>query len=327
MKHIFIINPFSGLVDKTEQIRHELSRRKDIDAIVFNTEETGHETQLMKEMLDIFDDEPVRIFVCGGSGTLSNAIDAIDIDDMEHVEIGFYPCGLTNDFLKNFTEQGKRFENINSIIDGKAKYIDYMRCVVDGNDKEIKNELLFVTMGVTANIERLSRVMKILGRVNPTIMYGICTICALPFSTAIDYEVIIDGVDYSREYKMLYIGNSLCMGGGFIPIKSNINCRDGYINVLLVKKIPAFSALRYLTEFMHGELCEKHKEDAEVIVCKEISVRRKDNRPMSVNADGEIYSSYSWNIKVTNGRLKFIIPEDAKFIENASDLINCKGYC
>ena len=138
MRHIFIINPAAGLIDKTEQIRSELAKRDDIESIVFNTEEALHETKLMKEMLDIFDDEPVRICICGGSGTLSNAIDAVEIEDMEHVEIGFYPCGLTNDFLKNFGDHGRDFDNLNAIIDGKTKYVDFMRCIVDGDEKNVK---------------------------------------------------------------------------------------------------------------------------------------------------------------------------------------------
>lgn len=327
MKHIFIINPVAGLADKTEQIRAELGKRQDIDAIIFNTEEAGHETQIMKEMLDIFDDEPVRICICGGSGTLSNAVDAIDIEDMEHVEIGFYPCGLTNDFIKNFVGQGKGFDNLNEIVDGKPRYIDYMRCIVDGDEKNIKNELLFVTLGVTASIERVSRVVKFIGGFSPAVMYGICTFFSAPFSPSVDYEILIDGVDYSREYKMIYIGNSLCMGGGFVPIKAGIDCRDGLLNVLLLKKIPAFRFLRYLTEFMHGELYSKHKEDVDLVTCKEISIRRKDGKPMNVNSDGEVFSSFSWNIKAVNGKLKFVVPEEVKFLESPEELIKCLGLC
>ena len=327
MKHIFIINPASGLVDKTEYIREELGKRGDIETIIFNTEEAGHETGIMKEMLDIFDDEPVRICVCGGSGTLSNALDAVDIEDMEHLELGFYPCGLTNDFLKNFAEQGKRFENIDALVDGKTRYVDFMRCIIDGDSRNAKNELLFVTTGVTANIERLSRFLKFIGGFSPAILYALCTVLSLPFSPAQDYEVIIDGVDYSREYKVIYIGNSVCMGGGFVPIKTGIDCRDGFLNVLLVKRIPPFKALNYLTEFMHGELYNKRKEDVNLITCREISIKRKDNRVMSINADGELYTSNSMDIKVVNGRLKFVVPDEAAFIDSPEGLINCNGRC
>lgn len=327
MKYIFIVNPVAGLMDKTEQIREEVAKRTDIDAIIFNTEEAGHESILMKEMLDIFDDEDVRICVCGGSGTLSNTLDAIDVQDMDHVEVAFYPCGLTNDFLKNFGDHGHKFEKINQVLDSKTRHVDYMRCIVDGDEKNVRNELLFVTMGVAANIEKASQMIRFLGGLSPSIMYTIATVLTIPFSPAIDYEVIIDGVDYSREYKLIYVGNSLCMGGGFIPIKSDITCTDGYINVLLLKRIPMINVLTYLKEFMHGELSLKHAADASVIKCKEIYVRRKDGKMTNVNADGEIFSNNSWHIKVVDNRLKFVVPNDAAFLEDASELMECLGLC
>lgn len=327
MKHIFIINPVAGLADKTEEIRETLAKRDDIEAIVFVTEDAGHETSLMREMLEIFDDEDVRICVCGGSGTLSNVVDAIDVSDMDHVEVAYYPCGLTNDFLKNFGDSGSSFNDLNEVLDGETTNVDYIRCVVDGNDHNIKNELLFATVGIAANVERTSRVMRFLGGLSPAFLYGLATLFAFPFSPAIDYEVIIDGVDYSREYKLLYIGNSVCMGGAFVPIKNDINCRDGYMNVLLLKKIPPFHLIRYLTEFMHGELANKHGEDASIIKCKEIFIRRKDGRIMNINADGEILSSYSWNMKIVSGRMKFVVPKNAHFIESSEELIKCMGLC
>ena len=325
MKQIFIINPIAGVMDKTEQIRKILDQRTDVETIAFNTEEAGAETALMKEMLEIFDDETVRICVCGGSGTLSNALDAIDVADMDHIEMGFFPCGLTNDFLKNFGESSHRFEDINSIIDGRTTTVDYMRCVIDGDNRRAQNEILFVTVGIAANIERATRRLKFLGGVSPTFMYMLGTIFSLPVSPMVDYEVIIDGKDYSREYKMIYIGNSPCLGGRFVPIKKEINCRDGYLNVLLVKKIPPVKILKYLNEFMHGNLPSRRPEVAEVVKCKEIFIRRKDGRPMSINADGEIVTGNSWQIKVVHDKLKFVIPNSAEFVDDADEVIKWLG--
>lgn len=328
MKYIFIVNPVAGLVDKTEQIREFVSKRDDIEGIVFNTEETGHETSIMKEMLDIFDDEDVRICVCGGSGTLSKTLDAIDIDDMDHVEVMYYPCGLTNDYLKNFNEKDReKFEDLSLITEGKAEYVDFIRCVIDGNKNNVQNELLFATVGISANIEKTSRALRFLAGLSPAFMYGLATLLVLPFSNYVEYEVIIDGVDYSRDYKLIYVGNGLCMGGSFVPIKKDIDCRDGYINVLLLKKLPPFKMLKYLTEFMHGEIADRRKEDVTVVKCKEISIRRKDGRPMRINADGELYVNYSWHMKAVGDKLRFVIPEGVEFVSCPDDLVKCLGLC
>lgn len=327
VKYIFIINPEAGLEDKTEEIRNYIAAHDEIEGVVFNTEESGHETSVMKEMLEIFDDENVRVCVCGGSGTLSKTLDAINVEDMGHVDVAFYPCGLTNDFIKNFKEDGrKEFENLNAVLSGRTEHVDYLRCNIDGNNN-VQNELLFVTMGISANIEMTSRSLRFIAGLSPAIMYGLATLFTLPFSKAIDYEVIIDGVDYSREYKLIYVGNGVCMGGSFIPIKKDNGCRDGYFDVLLLKRLPAFKSIRYLTEFMHGEIADKRPEDVSVIRGKEITVRRKDGRAMRVNSDGELHSGYSWNIRVVNNRLKFVVPDGAEFISSAEELVKCMGLC
>ena len=124
MVNVFIVNPVAGTIDRTEIIQRELGYRSDIQYILFNTEEAGQERPLVKRILDIFDDEPVRVFICGGSGTLSNSIDAMEEQDFDHVEIGYYPCGTTNDFLKNFGDLSIGFDNLNAVIDGKPKYVD-----------------------------------------------------------------------------------------------------------------------------------------------------------------------------------------------------------
>lgn len=325
MRHIFIINPECGIADKTEQIRAVLDKRDDIEAIVFNTEEASHETAIVSDMIDIFDDEVIRICICGGSGTLSNAIDAIDMDEMKNVEISYFPCGLTNDFLKNFRDMGMKFDNLNAVIDGNPRYIDYMRCVINGDTNNIRNEILFATVGVAANIEHIATRLKFLGEVSPALLYGIGTVLSMPFSPSIDYEVIIDGKDYSREYKMIYVGNSLCLGGGFVPIKTDISCVDGYINVLLIKRIPPHQCLQYVKEFMHGVLVDKRVDSTELIKCKEVFIRRKDGKPMVINADGEIHTDFSWDIKVVSGRLKFVVPENTDFISDTDALMTGLG--
>jgi len=327
MKHIFIINPIAGVMDKTEQIRKAISERDDIEAIFFNTEEAGHEKELMKEMLEIFDDEKVRIYICGGSGTLSNAIDAFDISDMDHVEVGFYPCGLTNDFLKNFGNHGKDFENIYNIVDGNVRTVDFMRCIADGDEENPRNELLFVTVGLAANIEKISKRLKTIGGISPAFMYVLGSFLSLPISPSVDYELLIDGEDYSQEYRMIYVGNSPCIGGRFVPIKEEISCVDGYLNVLLLKKIPPFKFFRYLMEFMHGNLPIKHQEDVRVLKCKSVYIRRKDGKPMNINADGEISQENNWAIKIVNNRMKLIVPECVDFAPNTDEIVKCLGLC
>ena len=46
---------------------------------------------------------------------------------------------------------------------------------------------------------------------------------------------------------------------------------------------------------------------------------------MNINADGEINSDHSWNIKVVNGRMQFAVPDGATFLDDCDELCKCIG--
>lgn len=322
MVHIFIVNPQAGIIDRTETVRAHLERRKDIKSIMFITEEPGSERKFMREMLDIFDDEPVRIYICGGSGTLSNAIDVIRDDEFDNVEVAFYPCGYTNDYLKNFGDTRNLFNNIDELIDGKPVYVDLIKCISDDNEDNIHHELLFSAMGIIANVERAVRKLRLIGGVSPDFMYTSASIASIPFTPSVEFELYIDGVDYSREYKQIYIANSICLGGHHFPIRQNIDCRDGYMNALLIKKLPAWKALQYYADFAKGVIGEKRPEDTKILTCKELYVKRKDGKPMYINSDGELEKVVSWKMTMEPSKLKFVIPQNARFEFDVEKMVN-----
>lgn len=320
MVHVFIVNPIAGISDKTEYIRNVLAEREDIQYIVFSTEEAGDEYRITREVREIFDDEVVRIYVCGGSGTLSNVLNALDDNDWDHVEIGFYPCGLTNDFLKNFGQNRSKFEDLNAIIDGKVRMVDFMHSHGDETGEIMHNDLLFSSVGITAQIQDLANAFNAVGKMRPTILYSLCALLSMPFCNASDYELTIDGVDYSGEYKLAYIGNSVCMGGGFFPIRKNISCQDGIINVFLIKNFPMWQFLRYIRGFMNGDLAEKESKTCIVTAGKHVVLKRKDNKPMIINSDGEIHKDEMWDMQVIHNKLKFIVPRDAEFSHDFDEM-------
>lgn len=325
MVNVFIVNPVAGTIDRTEIIQRELGYRSDIQYILFNTEEAGQERSLVKRILDIFDDEPVRVFICGGSGTLSNSIDAMEEQDFDHVEIGYYPCGTTNDFLKNFGKDRVLFEDINRVIEGEPHYIDFMRCTINGDRSG--NELLFSSVGIPAKIEEFASGIKPIGVISPGILYTLGAVFSIPFSAPVNYEIDVDGVDYSGSYTVIYTGNSVCLGGGYFPIKKDIDCRDGYANIMLLKKTPMYKYFKYLFGFMHGTLPETNPDDIVLLRGKKVSVRRTDGKPMVLNSDGELYKADSYEMEIVPKKLKFIVPKNCSFETDIDETIKHEHLC
>ena len=113
MTHIFIINPFAGHQTFADDLRTKLAKVKNLDYFVFNTRYKGYETELVRKILHIFEGEKLRFYCCGGSGTMRNMLNGFD--SLDDVEVAFFPCGLTNDFLKNFGKDESRFHNIEEL--------------------------------------------------------------------------------------------------------------------------------------------------------------------------------------------------------------------
>lgn len=312
MIHIFIINPVAGVRDRSESIRQFLERKQDFSYLVFDTEEAGHEADIVNRMLKLFDDEKIRFYICGGSGTFANAISGIEDRDLGRVEMAHYPCGLTNDFLKNFGERQKLFYNMDNLIRGEVIQVDFVKNVgVSGTD--IHNHVLFSTIGLTELAERFASRIKFIGSMNPQFLYVLSFLLTFLFNPTADYTLEIDGEDQSGEYDMIYMGNSICLGGSFYPI-SNASPGDGRMDLLLLKKIRKWRALHFMRLFRRGEISGLSDSFLTVRKASSLSIRRKDEKYIYLNVDGEILKEKEWKVELMPGALNYVVPQGVRIV-------------
>lgn len=310
MIHIFIINPVAGIRDRSESIRQFLERKQDFSYLVFDTEEAGHETDIVSRMLKLFNDEKIRFYICGGSGTFANAISGIEDKDFARVEMAHYPCGLTNDFLKNFGENQKLFYNMDNLIRGDVIQLDYVKNIgVSGS--AIHNHVLFSTTGLTELVERFASKIKFIGSMNPQLLYLLSFLLTFLFNPTVNYTFEIDGVDRSGEYDMIYMGNSICMGGSFYPI-SNASPGDGKMDLLLLKKIRKWRAIHLMRLFRRGEIDKLSDGLLTVRKASSLLIRRKDEKYMYLNVDGNIVKEKEWKVELMPGALNYVVPQGVR---------------
>ena len=138
MKHIFIVNPYAGRLNFANNLRDQLEQIEGLEYYLFNSRYSGNETELAEKMTNFFPDEKIRIYACGGSGTFRNVLQGVG--ENPNVELAFYPCGQTNDFLKVFKEEDQmRFFDIEELIDGEPREMAMFRleayilfCILSG---------------------------------------------------------------------------------------------------------------------------------------------------------------------------------------------------
>jgi len=299
--HIFIINPIAGGRDRSEIIRKFLARKENFQYLVFDTDGKGQEREIIEKMLTLFEDDLVRFYICGGSGTFMNALSGVG--DMSRVELAHFPCGSTNDFLKVFGRSRKYFYNMDNLIRGNIMPMDYMKC--DGF-----NATIFISMGIAARVEKSSLHMKLLMSFNSNLIYSLAFLATFLWNPSVSYVIEIDGEDYSGDYGMVYVGNGLVMGGFYCPFK-NSSPVDGKMEVLLLKKIANIKLLNIMKYFQRGEL-DKFENNIIVKSAKRVTVRRKDEKDIMINCDGDIQYHNKLVCELVEQGMNFVVPRGSE---------------
>ncbi len=303
MKHIFIINPRAGKEKEniSVRVRSFIATRPDLEALVFTTEYSGHETILVGRLCHIFEDETIRLYICGGSGTLCRAVSGIP--NLAMVEIAFFPCGMTNDILKVFEGEEEPFRNLTALVSGTPMYLDLF-------DFGYGKALNFVSTGYDA---------KVASDVNSMARFSIVG-SKLPYYAAIIrntisvrhsmYTINIDGQDFSGRKTMISAMNGIVYGGSFSPFKkvSPVNAK---MRLILYDAPSLFSVVKHLNDFRRGDL-EKIGPAIVTIDGSELHVQAPEGKTMYFTADGEAYDMKEHNnqytLRVMPAALKFVLP-------------------
>ena len=127
MKHLFIINPKAGKVDRTDELKIRIERlmkkRREVYRIAV-TEYPRHATEIVQKVAS--DGDHWRVYACGGDGTLNEVVNGAV--GLANVEVTHYPCGTGNDFVKLFGRHMSRFYSLEELADGETKF-DLIRCM------------------------------------------------------------------------------------------------------------------------------------------------------------------------------------------------------
>ena len=125
MKHLFIINPHAGVCSHEKHIRRAIeSLTTPIDYTIYVKQQRGDSRRIIKEFATKYNNEEVRVYACGGDGTLNEV--AAAVVGLTNVAFTSYACGSGNDYIKYYGNT-HRFRNIESLINGTPHAIDIMK--------------------------------------------------------------------------------------------------------------------------------------------------------------------------------------------------------
>ena len=295
MKHLFIINPAAGSHDRTGEyapmIRHACNIR-DLDFEIAISRGPGDCTKLARKAAET--GEEVRIYACGGDGTLNEVV--AGAAGFSNAAVTVFSSGSGNDFVKLFDDP-KAFFELERLLDAEETWFDMIDC--NGN-LAINICSVGLDARIAADVSRYKRL---------PMLHGLRAYLA---STAVNvfrgisehYRVEINGEVLDGRYTFVCVCNGRYYGGGFNPIPE-ADPTDGILDVLLVDHVPLAQVPFAIGKYKDGRYKElSHiarylRTDCVKVIC---------DGPTAINLDGEQRVATTAEFKVSDKKLRFFYP-------------------
>ncbi|WP_304507133.1 diacylglycerol/lipid kinase family protein [Anaerotignum sp.] len=305
MKHYFIINPKAGH-GKGRNMIPKIQKALDgrgISYCIHMTRCQGDAEVFIREKAQ--DGRTARFYVCGGDGTLHEAMNGAY--GFTNVSVGLIPTGTGNDFVKNFAPKDAFF-NIEAQMNGTEIPIDLIRV----NDKLAVN---MINIGFDCEVAAEATKLKRYPLVRGSLAYwmGLCKRFCGPMGNEMEISHG-DDVIFSGEFLLCTIANGSFCGGAFRS-SPYAKIDDGLMDFGGIRKFTRLKLLKMLPSYQNGTYLKKMERDKGVYYkqCENLSMRTRT--PLFASVDGEIISFTHLDMKIEKRAAKFIMPKGTIKIE------------
>ncbi len=300
MKHLFLINPTAGKENALRALEGEITELfAGLDYEMVVTEYAGHAEKLTRAAGE--SGEAVRVYACGGDGTLNEVV--CGGAGFDNLAVTHVPTGTGNDFLKIFGEGAERFRDLIALREGPQTALDVMDC--NG-----RLGLDIVCAGVDARVAADVPKYKSLPLVRGAGAYILSLLVNIFFKDlARPMTVAVEGQTLSQDFTILCICNGRHYGGGFMPVADALP-DDGILDVLLVPKVSLFTFLRLVKKYAVGRYWEFPNQ---VQAFHTDRVEFSSPQPITVVVDGEVMVDHSFTVSISGKKVNFFHPEGVSY--------------
>lgn len=301
MKHLFIINPMSGKGKGLEYIKPRLDEclaKRDIDYEIYISKSAQNATDYAKEQAA--KGEPIRVYACGGDGTLFDVINGIV--GYDNAQFGAIPLGSGNDFIRLFGTK-EQFLDIDSQIDGTPIKIDAIRC----GDKIAISQC---SMGMDAEVCAKQADFKKLPIFSGESAYTAAVVYCAASKRKNTFTVTIDdGEPITGEFIFAFCGNNRYYGGGFKAGPYALP-DDGMLDFSMVKTMSFPKLISRIDEYKKGQ----HYPWPETTYIRGKKMTVHSDKLAAVNIDGECEMVNDSTFEIIPDALTFVLPTTSTYL-------------
>lgn len=300
MRHLFIINPAAGKKETTPQLERMLDKLS-VPHEVLYTRREGDARRFTEEA--VRSGEPVRIYACGGDGTLNEVVNGAA--GWDYAAVTNVPKGTGNDFLKIFGPDYRAlFYNLEALAAGPQTAFDLIDC---NGHLGIDVVCAGVDARIAAGVHRYKdwRFVSGMGAYVLSLLEHV-------FFRGIARRITVHMGDVRWVDKpacLLCICNGRYYGGGFMPVGEAMP-DDGVLDMLLVRKVSLFTFLRLVGKYAKG----LYRQYPELIFdCHGQEVSFSASKPITVVVDGEVMRNTAFAVRLSEKKVNFFYPVGADY--------------
>ena len=296
MKHIFIVNPAAGKSDRTAKYREMIDaafapRGLSYELLVSGA--PGECRTLARQAAQ--SGEEVRLYACGGDGTLNEVVNGVV--GYDNAAVTHFPGGSGNDTIKIFDDPAA-FTSIERLLDAEEARFDLIRC----NDSYALNVLsIGFDARVGTDIARFKRLPLVTGKG----AYILSIFSNMLHGLTAEYTVTLDtGEVLAGRKTMICICNGRWYGGSFNPVTDS-EPDDGILDVLVVEKVNLLQVATVVGDYQKG----RYRDHPTLIRrCPCRSLRIECAKKSVVNVDGEAIRTTDAQIELIPQAIRFFYP-------------------
>lgn len=299
MRHLFIINPAAGKKASTPELVRLLSTLSFEHEVVY-TQQAGDAQRIAREAAQTGED--VRLYACGGDGTLNEVVNGAA--GYDNAAVTCVPKGTGNDFLKIFgPDYRKLFYDLEGLANGPQTPFDLIDC----NGKlGIDMVCAGVDARIGAGVHRYKR-WRLVSGMGAYVLSLIEHVLFRGISRPVHVEIgdqVMDGPS-----ALLCVCNGRYYGGGFMPMPEAMP-DDGILDMLYVTKVtlPQLPGLlgKYATgryKELSGFVTDFHGQ----------SISFSSHEEITAVVDGEVIRDTAFIVRLSERKINFFYPPQASY--------------
>ena len=304
MKHVFILNPAAGKHAPALKLAPhigEVCQKYGLDFEILETTAPGEATVLAeKAILETAD--TVRLYACGGDGTLLEVLTAIP--PYSTTEFAHIPCGSGNDFVRMLGGAAPYLE-LEDMVTAEAYPMDGIVCTY--GEGTVRRSLNIAATGMDAEVAYHMARFKRWPLVSGSMAYNLALVKVffgrLGCHLTAEMETL-DGVQrIEGNFLFALCANGEYYGGGYHGVPT-ARPDDGQLDFVLVEKMPRARILKLLPKYKKGT----HQGERGVHFFRGNAITVKTARTMPVTLDGECVLTDRFRAEIETAAYRMVIP-------------------